>query len=552
MLDEQAPENSFAAQLAALRVQFSAQLGSTLDELNLKVAGQGPDVPRELLEELLSSLHKLAGSGGTFGFPELSVRARALEVTATGWLDVPDAVSPPAWLAWRDGLLALRQTLKPATELLGVVHAAEIPTATSKGERMRIVLIEDDAVLGQEFSRGLIQFGYEVTHYTDFASAEAAILANPPHALVVDIMLPGQPPVDGTRAFKQMLPKLGRRPPVVFMTARVDFLDRISAARAGGDAFLTKPVSVPRLADVIEKLLQEREQTPYRVLIVDDDEVLAEHYRLTLAAAGMHAEKICHPQEVLAVMQNLNPEVLLLDLYMPECTGAELARAIRYEEAWQGMPIVYLSAESDLDQQIEAMGNGADDFLVKPISDARLVASVRARAARARKVAELMHQDSLTGLLKHSSIKDRLTQELDRANRQGTPMAVAMVDIDFFKKVNDSWGHPTGDQVIKTLGHLLRQRLRKQDSIGRYGGEEFLAVLPECSAADAMRLLDDIRQRFGEVSFAHKGESFSVTLSAGIACSAQFHSASDLLAAADAALYEAKHGGRNQVRIAVK
>jgi diguanylate cyclase (GGDEF)-like protein len=552
MADTQVPANDFAAQLAALSAQFVVQLGSTLDQLNLKVAGQGPDVSRELLEELHASLHKLAGSGGTFGFPELSVQARALEVTAKGWLDAPGSVSHPAWLAWRDGLLALRQTLNPATDLPGVADVAEIPAAADKGERVRIVLIEDDMGLAEEFSRGLTQFGYEVTHYTDFASAEAAILANPPHALVVDIMLPGHPPVDGTRAFKQMLPKLGRRPPVVFMTARVDFSDRISAARAGGDAFLAKPVSVPRLAEVVEKLLQEREHTPYRVLIVDDDEVLAEHYRLTLAASGMHAEKICHPQEALAVMQTLNPEVLLMDLYMPECTGAELARAIRYEEAWQGMPIVYLSAESDLDQQIEAMGNGADDFLLKPISDARLVASVRARAARARKVAELMHQDSLTGLLRHSSIKDRLTQELDRANRQGTAMAVVMVDIDFFKKVNDSWGHPTGDQVIKTLGHLLRQRLRKQDSIGRYGGEEFLAVLPECPAADAMRLLDDIRQRFGEVSFAHRGESFSVTLSAGIASSEQFHSAADLLAAADAALYEAKHGGRNQVRIAGK
>lgn len=552
MADMQVPADSFVVQLAALSAQFLVQLGSTLNELNLKVAGHGPDVPRELLEELHSSLHKLAGSGGTFGFPELSVEARALEVKAKVWLDDPDSLSLPDWLAWRDALLALRQTLNPAIDVPGIVQVKEMPATTDKGERVRIVLVEDDTDLGQEFSRGLTQFGYEVTHYSDFVLAEASILSNPPDVLVVDIMLPGQPLMDGTRAVKQMLPKLGYRLPVVFITARLDFSDRIAAAAAGGNAFLLKPASVPRLAEVIEKLLQEREHTPYRVLIVDDDEVLAEHYRLTLAAAGMHAEKICHPQDVFAAMQTLKPEVLLLDLYMPECTGAELARAIRYEETWQGMPIVYLSAESDLDHQIEAMGNGADDFLVKPISDARLVASVRARAARARKVAELMHKDSLTGLLKHSSIKDRLTQELDRANRQGAAMAVAMVDIDFFKKVNDSWGHPTGDQVIKTLGHLLRQRLRRQDSIGRYGGEEFLAVLPECPAADAVRLLDDIRQRFGEVSFAHKGESFSVTLSAGIACSEQFHSASDLLAAADAALYAAKQGGRNQVRIAGK
>jgi diguanylate cyclase (GGDEF)-like protein len=158
-----------------------------------------------------------------------------------------------------------------------------------------------------------------------------------------------------------------------------------------------------------------------------------------------------------------------------------------------------------------------------------------------------MSQDSLTGLLKHASIKDRLVQELDRANRHGKPVTAVMVDIDFFKRVNDGWGHPMGDQVIKTLGQMLRQRLRRQDSVGRYGGEEFLAVLPECSAADAARLVDDIRQRFGAVTFTSEGRPFSVTLSAGIASSEMFRSEQDILAAADAALYKAKNSGRNRV-----
>jgi diguanylate cyclase (GGDEF)-like protein len=161
-----------------------------------------------------------------------------------------------------------------------------------------------------------------------------------------------------------------------------------------------------------------------------------------------------------------------------------------------------------------------------------------------------MSQDSLTGLLKHASIKDRLAQEMERARRQGKVMSAVMLDIDFFKKVNDNWGHPVGDQVIKTLGHLLRQRLRSQDSVGRYGGEEFVAVLPECGPEAALQLVDDIRQRFGAVKFNSQGQEFSVTLSAGIAASEHFHTPADLLAAADAALYEAKHGGRNQVRLA--
>ena len=198
--------------------------------------------------------------------------------------------------------------------------------------------------------------------------------------------------------------------------------------------------------------------------------------------------------------------------------------------------------------QLSAMASGADDFLTKPISSERLVGLVRARAKRARKLNDLMSQDSLTGLLKHASIKDRLAQEVDRAQRQNRPLSVAMIDIDFFKKVNDSYGHPVGDQVIKTLGHLLRQRLRRQDSVGRYGGEEFAAVMPDCTTEDAVRLLDDIRQRFSEVRFIHQGQSFGVTLSAGVASINPGTDAANLLAQADAALYGAKHGGRNQVQ----
>jgi diguanylate cyclase (GGDEF)-like protein len=156
-----------------------------------------------------------------------------------------------------------------------------------------------------------------------------------------------------------------------------------------------------------------------------------------------------------------------------------------------------------------------------------------------------MSQDSLTGLLKHAMAKDRLAQEVDRANRQGKTLVVA---IDHFKKVNDDWGHLMGDHVIKTLAQLLRQRLRRQDSVGRYGGEEFVLILPDCSLDDAQRLLHDIRLRFAEVQFGGHEKGFSVTFSAGIASNEHLRQAEELLAAADAAMYEAKRGGRNQVR----
>lgn len=547
MAEAQPAASNFVAQLAALNARFALQLDSTLAELSRDVQDQASAVARDQLQQLYARLHKLAGSAGTFGFPALSDQARALEITAKHWLDQAQPVPVADWLVWRDALLALRpvRAQSPANAS-PFVRPMEPPP---QPELVRVALIEDDPEQGKELALGLGQFGYQVSHYSDAAQAEAAILEQPPDALVVDIMLAGQPPADGTELVPRIFARLGRALPLVFLTARTDFPARIAAARAGGGAFLTKPASVPLLAESIEKMLRERQQIPYRVLIVDDDEVLAEHYRLTLAAAGLLAQRVAQPSQVLQAMEELRPDLLLLNLYMPQCSGAELARAIRFDPAWQSMPIVYLSAETDMEIQIQSMDSGADDFLVKPISDVQLVAQVRTRAARAREVAELMSQDSLTGLLKHASIKDRLAQELERANRHGKQVVAAMVDIDLFKQVNDRWGHPAGDQVIKTLGHLLRQRLRRQDSIGRYGGEEFLVVLPECAQADAVRLLDDIRQRFSEVAFMCQGQSYAVTLSVGLACNQAFRSASDLMAAADAALYAAKRGGRNQVQV---
>lgn len=540
----------FAAKFAVLREHYVKQIEGTLEALISRASEHRADVNHHvILEELHAGLHKLSGSGGTFGFPELSRQARALEVTAKAWLDSSTVPELPQWEAWKTDMSALRRTL-------GVLSASGVITATEELERMpkeespiRVVLVDDDEALGGELSRGLRQFGYELTYYANFAEAEVAILDDPPDMLVIDIMLHGQVPDDGTDAAIRLFARLGYSLPTIFITSRSDFSARLAAAKAGGNAFLVKPVDVSVLAGRIDMLHQERELEPYRVLIVDDDEMLAEHYKLTLLAAGMLAEKVCHPNEVLTIMESLHPDILLIDLYMPGCTGAQLARAIRYEETWLSTPIIYLSAEDELDEQIKALDSGGgDDFLTKPISAHKLEAIVRTRASRARKIDALMNKDSLTGLLKHSSIKDRMEQELERAHRQGMVMAMAMVDMDHFKRVNDTWGHPMGDQVIKTLAHLLRQRLRRQDSIGRYGGEEFAVVLPDCDAADAMRLLDDVRLRFGEIVFIHRGQSFSVTLSAGIADSRQCADAQRLLAEADAALYVAKNGGRNQVR----
>lgn len=227
-----------------------------------------------------------------------------------------------------------------------------------------------------------------------------------------------------------------------------------------------------------------------------------------------------------------------------------MAQIIRFNDAWLRVPIIYLSAETDISQQMKALLKAGDDFVTKPISDNALVATVLARAQRARLLSNALARDSLTGLLKHADIKEQVAVEVERAKRSDKPTCVVMLDLDHFKNVNDQYGHAVGDNVIRALANLLRQRLRRGDSLGRYGGEEFTAVLPDCNLQQASEILDAIRLRFAELQFNTKDSgSFSVTFSAGIAQSQPQLKASELIELADQALYRAKAAGRNRVQV---
>ena len=197
------------------------------------------------------------------------------------------------------------------------------------------------------------------------------------------------------------------------------------------------------------------------------------------------------------------------------------------------------------------MSLGGDEFLEKPIKADHLVSVVKSRLERLRIIRALMIRDSLTGLLNHTSFRGQLKQELDRCNRQKTILALAMLDLDTFKNINDTYGHAVGDSVLKSLSRLLRQRLRKSDIIGRYGGEEFVVILLDVDSESAYKVMDGIREHFAEIQhFAPDKGFFSVTFSCGIATFPEFTNATLISDAADQAMYRAKAAGRNQVMTA--
>ncbi|WP_116473276.1 diguanylate cyclase [Zobellella maritima] len=535
------------ARLQALREDYLARLPKELAELRC-LAARLPQAPQiaDTLGRLLHRLHKLAGSGGSFGLPELSHHARRLERQIQLWLDSPlPNQAELAAFAGEIGTLAElgRPRCRSGAAWVGLSHP--LP----RQERVHLWLVEDDPQLAATLVEQLASFGYRVTRFCWLAEADQACIHDIPDILLLDMILEA----DGVHGTKQPLTRLAALAcPLIIISERNDFQSRVRAAKLGAEGYILKPIAMPRLVNRISRILENRASPPERVLIVEDDQLLADHYRLVLEHAGMTVDILQQPELVAETVFSFRPELILMDLYMPDYSGPELAGVLRQHDNWTGLPIVYLSAETDLGRQIKALQSGADDFLTKPISDAQLVAAVRVRVKRARVLMSQINQDSLTGLLKHATIKEAVDMALANAHRDGYPITLAMLDIDFFKHVNDSYGHATGDVVISAVAMLLRQRLRRTDIIGRYGGEEFLAVLPGCDAASAHRIMDKIRQDFAQLPFSQGDTGFTCTLSVGLACTVSFPAdiGAKLLAHADRALYMAKHGGRNQTRIA--
>lgn len=536
--------------LQQLGQQFTERLRQELPELMQQGERllQTRDGQRDqLLQTLRDQLHRLAGSAGTFGFTQLGQQARELEQQAERWLDQQQRQQQEL-----EAFVAALQQLgdqSDANGSHGEQQKTTRPVARTEGDTRLIYILEDEMAVGENMRLTLSNFGYRAAHFRTTSDLDAALQQQLPDALIVDVNLAGEE-CSGLDYAARLQQSLEIPLPLLVLTHQHDFATQLQAVRAGALGFFTKPVDIPQLESRLERCFAQQSGEPYRVLIVDDDRDLASRYSLVLRDAGMLVEILQDPAQIFEHLRNFNPEVVLLDVNMPHCTGPELAQIIRCNDDWLRIPIIYLSAETDIAKQMNALIKAGDDFVTKPISDNALVAAVFSRAQRARLLSDALSRDSLTGLLKHGDIKEQVAIELERALRTGDRASVVMLDIDHFKRVNDEHGHAAGDNVIRALANLLRQRLRRVDSLGRYGGEEFLAVLPDCTPQQAKQIVDEIRERFAELRFIADGGEFSCTLSAGVAGTDVHSQAEQLRERADKALYAAKHGGRNQVRVA--
>lgn len=498
-------------------------------------------------------LHTLAGSAGTFGFSALGQVAGRLEGRVHVFIH-QDASEPVPFAPLADDIRELlRWTLidpqhPPA---LSLPNALAAPDGEPAEPLMSVVPIRDtlllyvlDVVPGSSYLLGQLEnYGYHVKSFFEVATLARAIAERVPTVLVVDM-------ASDLPALAQLQASLRKRIPAIYLAQDTAFAHRLAAAVADADGYFVKPVDIVALNVRIDALVRQLEKLPYRILIVDDDVFVADFYAANLRSVGMEVCSIQDPADIFMAMAEFKPELLLMDVFMPSCSGVQLAKIVRQEAAYLDVPIVYLSTESDLGRQLDAISAGADDFLTKPMSAPYLISSLTSRVERYRSLRDLILRDSLTMLYNHSTIKEQAALEIERARRHGRVLTLAMLDLDYFKNVNDNYGHQVGDNVIRSLAQILQKMLRRVDIIGRYGGEEFAVIFPDTPIQSAMSALENVRASFAKIkhhSMDHQWQ-FEVTLSVGVVELSKNVDVSLFFEQADIALYAAKHGGRNRIR----
>lgn len=284
------------------------------------------------------------------------------------------------------------------------------------------------------------------------------------------------------------------------------------------------------------------------VLVIDDASDIHDLIRVHLRPEGVRLHHAEDADAGLALAQAERPDLILLDLDMPGRSGLELCRLVKDDPDLAAIPVVFLTGTTDVPTKVRAFDAGASDYITKPFDAVELRARVRA-ALRTKRYHDMLATcallDGLTGLWNRAYFDERLAAECHVAVRHGRGVALVLVDVDHFKRLNDTHGHPFGDDVLRQVGQVLSGEMRQGDHACRYGGEEFALILRETDLAGARTVAERVRARIEALALRRGATPVPVTASLGVA--AGLTEPARLIQAADEALYAAKHGGRNRV-----
>ncbi len=450
---------------------------------------------------------------------------------------------------------------------------------TSKG---KVLVVDDERGNVMTIAACLRGLGYEVLEAPGSLEALRTLGMTPVDLVLSNVMMPGVDGIELVRRVRNHSELTGL--PIVLMIALDGNAERARALSAGADDFLTKPIDpielelrvrsqvrLRRLAQELDHRAQilgnarpppERPSSRGRVFVMDGDAAWSAVQCMRLSAAGYTVYSAKRLETGIPAALEAAPDVVLVDLLLPDGSGTEFIRRLRHmtaAEPGRQMPVVLVTTSlEDSAERLNCLRHGADDYLTKPIGAEELLARIAAqvRRVRASRTAQVhvaqaqkaAHTDGLTGLYNRRFFDEDLAHRVKRAERGHNGFSIALLDLDHFKRINDTWGHAAGDEALCAMARVLLGGARDSDLVCRVGGDELILVLPGTPLADACTALDRLRLSIAELECAPLPRG-AVTISAGIAAWGPNDEPAQLLARADRALYQAKRNGRNRVEI---
>jgi two-component system, cell cycle response regulator len=542
----------------ALRMPFAEETGTHLLAM-LRAAARarlGQDAPTALAE-IAAHARELRGAAATVGLEPVATAALGIERDALAAGD-PDAIAVLADTvsALHDGLALILR----GQELLCAGRpspSAPTPPAPA-GTGPTVLLVDDSPVTLRVHADLLRRAGFEVRGASDGADALDMLRAARVDVIVSDVDMG---PMNGLALLRAVRDDPATAElPFVFVSARPT--DSIAGACDGLriDAVLSKGAAEQQLPGAVHAALAGGHGQPAaRVLVADDSGLVRSMMRDHLMAAGYDVLEAQDGEEALARIRDTAPDVVLLDRDMPRLDGLSVLDAMQADEATAAIPVVFVTGRATASELAEGLGRGAHDYVRKPVEAAELIARVRS-ALRTRRLRDELRERNLQ--LERMARTDMLTSMVNRrhgatmlaeacsAAAGGESLAVVMADVDHFKRINDHHGHAVGDAVLRAVAGVMRDGIVSGETAVRWGGEEFLLVLPDCDAAGALARAERLRLALAASPVDAGGRRHGITASLGCAILGAGETPEALVARADQALYAAKAAGRDRVSAA--
>jgi two-component system cell cycle response regulator len=448
------------------------------------------------------------------------------------------------------------------------------------------VLVVDDIPANLKLLEAkLLNQYFEILTASDGETALEIAEAKQPDIILLDVMLPGMDGFETCQRLKKN-PKTNHIP-VIMVTALSDSADRVRGLQCGADDFLTKPlndtalfarvrslVRLKMLTDALRSHLETNDRMgslianeqenwdieSANILLIEDDRPHSEHLQRILAEDNHFCDDCTDGKQALQMLNTSHFDLVMLAMHLDTDDSLRILSQIRSNEKSRNIPVLILTEEGDEMMLAKALDMGVTDYVTRPVDANELKARVRTQIRRRRfqerlreiyeKSLSLAHIDELTGLYNRRYFNNHLETLFKRTREQDGALAVMMVDIDFFKKINDTYGHDGGDVVLKQVASRLQDAIRGYDIVARLGGEEFAMIMPALRPEQAPQAAERLRLSIADTPFTlPNGEKLSVTVSIGLFNQTlQDHDTPDtIMKLADQALYAAKRGGRNQV-----